>query len=58
MASVLAKRLKSGLNDVIHESQNGFMPGCHIADNIRLILDLVYYKDLILDDSLILFLDY
>ncbi len=58
LACILAKRLKSVLNSVIDETQSGFMPKRHIANNIRLVLDLLDYSELINDDSFILFLDF
>lgn len=58
LAFIMAKRLKTGLNEIIHESQSGFMPGRHISNNIRLVLDLIDYNELIPDDPLILFLDF
>ncbi len=58
LACILAKRLKSVLNSVIDETQSGFMPKRHIANNIRLVLDLFDYSELINDDSFILFLDF
>ncbi len=56
LASVCAKRLSYGLGNIISESQSGFMKGRHISNNIRLVLDLLDYPDLIHSDSLILFL--
>uniref|UniRef100_A0A096MC09 Reverse transcriptase domain-containing protein n=1 Tax=Poecilia formosa TaxID=48698 RepID=A0A096MC09_POEFO len=41
LALVLAKRLKNALQDIIDESQSGFMKGRHISNNIRLILDII-----------------
>ncbi len=58
LACILAKRLKSVLNSVIDDTQSGFMPKRHIANNIRLVLDLLDYSELIKDDSFILFLDF
>ncbi len=57
-AWILAKRLKSVLNSVIDETQSEFMPKRHIANNIRLVLDLLYYSELVNYDSFILFLDF
>lgn len=58
LASVLAKRLKNGLDFIIHEAQCGFMPGRHISNNIRLVLDLVDYRHLLPGNPIILFLDF
>lgn len=57
-ALIFAKRLKLGLNEIIDEEQSGFMPGRNITNNIRLILDMIDYNEYILDDSLILFIDF
>ncbi len=58
LPSVYAKRLSYGLGNIISESQSGFMKGRHISNNIRLVLDLLDYQDLIHSDGLILFLDF
>lgn len=58
LAWVLAKRLKSVLSSVIDETQSGFMPKRHISNNIRLVLDLLDYSELVNDDSFILFVDF
>ena len=57
-ASIFARRLKLGLNDIIDEEQSGFMPGRNIINNIRLILDMIDCNYYIPDDSLILFVDF
>ena len=57
-ALVLASRLKSVLYTVIDECQSGFMQNRHISNNVRLVLDILDYSDLIQDDSYILFLDF
>lgn len=57
-ALVFAKRLKQGLHHIIDEEQSGFMHGRHISNNIRLILDMIDYNDLILDDSFLMFVDF
>lgn len=54
----LANRLKIGINDFISESQSGFLPNRLIHNNIRLILDLLDYENLIDDEGAILFLDF
>ncbi len=58
LASVLTRRMKDVLNIIIDESQSGFMKKRHITNNIRLILDLLDYKDLVTNDSFLLFLDF
>ncbi len=58
LASILAERLKYGLDDLIDECQSGFIKGHHISNNIRLVLDLIDYRDLVLDPALIMFLDF
>uniref|UniRef100_A0A3P9LHW9 Reverse transcriptase domain-containing protein n=1 Tax=Oryzias latipes TaxID=8090 RepID=A0A3P9LHW9_ORYLA len=57
-ALIFAKRLKPGLDNIIDEEQSGFMPGRNIANNIRLILDMIDYNEYIKDDSFILFVDF
>lgn len=59
MAHIFAQRIKLCLDTVIDDSQSGFMQGRHISNNIRLILDLIDYKDndYITDNSYILFID-
>uniref|UniRef100_A0A1A8QY68 Reverse transcriptase domain-containing protein n=1 Tax=Nothobranchius pienaari TaxID=704102 RepID=A0A1A8QY68_9TELE len=57
-ATILAKRLKSVLDSIIDESQSGFMCNRHISNNVRLILDLLDYSELVNEDSFVLFLDF
>ncbi len=57
-ALIFAKRLKLGQNEIIDEEQSGLIPGRNITNNIRLILDMIDQNDYILDDSLILFIDF
>uniref|UniRef100_A0A3Q3BIJ9 Reverse transcriptase domain-containing protein n=1 Tax=Kryptolebias marmoratus TaxID=37003 RepID=A0A3Q3BIJ9_KRYMA len=57
-AHIFAKRIKSVLENIIDESQSGFMENRHISNNIRLVLDLIDYSHLCPDDSFILFLDF
>lgn len=57
-ALIFARRLKNVLNSIIEETQSGFMPGRHITNNIRLVLDIIDYPDLIYDNGYILFLDF
>ncbi len=58
IALIYARRLKSGLDQIINESQTGFMKNRHISNNIRLIFDLLDYSDQIESGALILFLDF
>lgn len=53
-ALVFANRLKEVLDTIIDESQSGFMRKRHNANNIRLVLDLLDYNELITDNSFIL----
>jgi len=39
-------------------TQSGLMQSRHISNNIRLILDILYYFDIINNDSFIFFLDF
>lgn len=57
-AQILAKRLKSGLQEIISETQTGFIANRHIRSNKRFILDLVDYLEYINTNALILFLDF
>lgn len=51
---ILTKRLQTGHEDLIDGEQSGFMQGRNIHNNIRLILDMIDYNYLILDESFIL----
>lgn len=57
-SSSIATRLKQGVSSIISETQSGFLKDRNIHNNIRLVLDLLDYNDLISDDSFILFLDF
>ena len=41
MSLAFANRLKTGLDNIVAETQSGFMKGRHISNNIRLVLDLL-----------------
>ena len=58
LAIIFANRMKYVLDSIIDESQSGFMRKRHIANNVRLILDVLDYSDLINDNSFLLFLDF
>ncbi len=51
---IFAKRLI----DVIDETQSGFMRDRHIMNNIRFVLDLLDYSDLLEHNCFVLFLDF
>uniref|UniRef100_A0A670JD11 Reverse transcriptase domain-containing protein n=1 Tax=Podarcis muralis TaxID=64176 RepID=A0A670JD11_PODMU len=40
-ADILANRFKKVLNEVIHKDQAGFLPGRHLYDNTRNIIDIL-----------------
>uniref|UniRef100_A0A670HKH7 Reverse transcriptase domain-containing protein n=1 Tax=Podarcis muralis TaxID=64176 RepID=A0A670HKH7_PODMU len=40
-ANILANRFKRVLNEVIHKDQAGFLPGRHLFDNTRNIIDIL-----------------
>ncbi len=58
LARIFAKKIKCVLDDIIDECQSGFMTDRLISNNIRLVLDILDYSDLIPDDSFMLFLDF
>lgn len=41
-SSVIANRLKSVLQNVIHQDQKGFISGRFIGENVRLIYDILF----------------
>ncbi len=55
---IFAKKIKCVLDDIIDECQLGFMTDRLISNNIRLVLDILDYSDLIPDYSFLLFLDF
>lgn len=58
LASILASRIKKSLPHIISETQSGFLSKRHIANNVRLVLDILDYQELISHNSFILFLDF
>ena len=44
-STVIAERIKPFLNNIISESQSGFMPDRCIGDSTRLIYDLMFYTE-------------
>ncbi len=55
LAHIFSDRLKNKLNQVISESQSGFLKDGSIHNNIRLILDILDCHEWIEDDGYILF---
>ena len=58
MALLFARRLRLVLDSIIDETQSGFMNKRHITNNIRLVLDILDYPDLVEDGGLMLFIDF
>ena len=58
LASIFAIRLKKGIDQIIDETQSGFMKGIHICNNVRLVLDLIDNNEHIMEESFILFVDF
>lgn len=58
LAHVYANRLKTGITQIIDETQSAFIKGRHIHHHTRLILDILDYNYIVPHDSLILFLDF
>lgn len=57
-ALIFAKRLKMVLDSIIEETQSGFMTKRHITNNIRLVIDILDYAEMLDDNAFILFLDF
>ena len=45
LAKTLANRLKKCLSQLIHPDQSGFLKGRNIANNVRLIIDIIEYTE-------------
>lgn len=58
LALVFAKRFKTGLDNIISETQSGFIKNRHIMNNIRLVLDLLDYSNEVHSEALMLLLDF
>lgn len=58
LALLLARRLRSVLDSIIDETQSGFMNKRHIGNNIRLILDILDYPEMVEEGGLMLFVDF
>ncbi|XP_033024457.1 uncharacterized protein LOC117057724 [Lacerta agilis] len=44
--NILANRLKTVVNKVIHKDQTGFLPGRQMKENIRTIVDIIEYLEM------------
>ena len=51
LSGVVATRLKGGMSIIIGETQSGFLKGGSIHNNIRLVLDLFEYSNIIHDSG-------
>lgn len=58
LSGVIAARLKEGISSIITETQSGFLKGRLIHNNIRLVLDLLDYNQMVQERGFILFLDF
>lgn len=54
----MATRLRSLLDSMIEETQSGFLNKRHITNNVRLVLDILDYPELVEDGGLMLFVDF
>lgn len=57
-AHVYANRLAMALMQIVDKCQSAFIKGRSIHNHIRLIFDMLDYRDLIDTDSYVLFLDF
>lgn len=58
LSGCIAARMKKGLEQIIDETQSGFLSGRSIHNNIRLVLDLIDYSQMLSVQGYILFLDF
>ena len=54
----ISNRILSGLHEVIHQDQKGFLPGRRITTNIRKVLDIIAHTDREGIEAFILSLDF
>ena len=57
-SKVIAERMKRLLPDLTHNNQSGYIPGRSIGENIRSILDIIYYKKAKNLPGILLFTDF
>jgi len=58
LSGIIAARMKKCLPQIISETQSGFLAGRSIHNNIRLVLDLIEYSHLFVENGFIVFLDF
>lgn len=58
LSGCIAARLKCGLSQLIDVTQSGFLEGRSIHNNIRLVLDLIDYSHVLVEEGFVLFLDF
>ena len=54
----IANRLKTILNDIISDSQNGFLDGRYIGESTRLVYDIIHHCEKSQKDGLLLLIDF
>ena len=58
MEKCIANRMMPALHEIIHENQNGFIPGRKISTNIRKMLDIIDYLDNKNSEGIVISCDY
>lgn len=58
LTHIFTSHHQTGILNFISETQSVFFKGRSIHNNIRLLMDIIEYRDLIEDDGFILFLDF
>lgn len=58
LAQIFAQRLQKVMSYLIDESQSGIIKNRHISNNIRFVLDILDYSDLISEERFFFFLDF
>lgn len=57
-SGAIAARLKKGISTIISETQSGFLEGRSIHNNVRLVLDLLDYSEVVQGSGFLIFLDF
>ena len=58
LTKVIAKRIEKVLPTLINPDQTGYVKGCYIGENVRLIYDLIDYTDKLNKKGIAIFLDF